>query len=1092
MATKRNGRDIPERSEAEVAGVEVSGAVKRSAENGNGSAARLPGGAQRTPESGMERRDFLKVLGVAGVGATAAGCAGEPDRLIPYLVQPEQVVPGMATWYRTTCRECPAGCGMTIRTREGRAVKAEGNPASPVSHGRLCARGQASLHGLYDPDRVPQALVREGESWSRVNWDRAEQSLAQALAQAGGGAVFLSRPEPGSMDALLDEWCAGAGVRRVRFDTFGHEAILEAHRRLYGRAALPVHDFGQARVVVSFGADFMETWLSPVDYTHGYVEAHAYANGRKGQHIAVSPHQSLTDLNADTWIPARPGTEHLVALAMARLVADRTGGGAAAPVLEGVDPAAMAEAAGVELEEIQLAADAFAEDGPSVAVGPGVGTTTEAATTLAMAVAVLNEAAGNVGRTVRLGPVDDDRATYLELAELVDQMAAGEVSALLVRGPNPLYDLPDRERVAEALANVPFIASFSPWLDETSATAHLLLPDHHFLESWGDHEPRPGVHSLVQPVMTPVFDTKQTGDVLLSVARRAGIPLSSRATTFYDYLREQWQSLQGQAGGTGDFERWWARALQSGVVVTGEYSAPGAAGLAGGASAASGLRNDAVRFAGDGELHLVVYPSYRFYDGRLANRPWLQELPDPVTKHTWGTVVEMNPRTADEYGLDDGHIVEVVTPEGTLELPVWRHPGVREDTIAIQLGQGHEAMGRYARDRGGNPIRLLAPRFDDESGGMIWNQTMATVVPTGRWERQPFSSTQDDVSGRHVFDTVPLEEVAETDRGMVVGAVAAGQGEAVPEAGGLMGPGEESEEEHAPVGHVVRPHPNDAADYSLQESGGFAPAWVEGSPQEYPPPGTHYGEYSETQPRWSMAVDLERCIGCSACQTACVAENNIGLVGPELVAQGRLIQWMRIERYFEDDGDVVHEMDGSAHHRKVTFLPMMCQQCGNAPCEPVCPVYAAYHTPDGLNAQVYNRCVGTRYCANNCPYKVRYFNYFSYEWPEPLNWQLNPDVTVREKGIMEKCTFCVQRIRDSQHKARIEGRQVRDGEIVPACAQTCPGNAIVFGNIKDPNSRVAQVVESNRGFRVFEELNTQSAVVYLKKVTTGAAEGAAH
>ncbi|MEJ2504068.1 MAG: twin-arginine translocation signal domain-containing protein, partial [Gemmatimonadota bacterium] len=450
--------------------VEVSGAALRPEEDGRG----------------MERRDFLKVLGVAGVGATAAGCGGEPDRLIPYLVQPEQTVPGIATWYRTTCRECPAGCGMTVRTREGRAVKAEGNAASPVSHGRLCARGQASLHGLYDPDRIPQALVREGDGWSRVSWDRAEQSLADALAGADGRAVFLSRPEPGAMDALLDAWCDAAGVRRVRFDAFGHEAIREAHRRLYGRAALPIHDFSQARVVVSFGADFMETWLSPVDYTHGYVEAQAYANGHKGEHIAVAPHQSLTDLNADTWIPARPGTEHLVALAMARLVADRTGGGAVASMLDGVDPSALAAAAGVGIEAIQLAAAAFANQGQSVAVGPGVGTTTEAATTLATAVAILNEAAGNVGRTVRLGPADEDRATYGELAELVEQMAAGEVSALLLRGPNPLYELPDRESVAEALGNVPFIASFSPWLDETSATAHLLLPDHHFLESWGD------------------------------------------------------------------------------------------------------------------------------------------------------------------------------------------------------------------------------------------------------------------------------------------------------------------------------------------------------------------------------------------------------------------------------------------------------------------------------------------------------------------------------------------------------------------------------------------------------------------------------
>ncbi len=1045
-------------------------------------------GPQNENGNGMERRDFLKVLGVAGVGATATGCAVEPDRLIPYLVQPEEIVPGISTRYRTTCRECPAGCGMTLETREGRAIKAEGSPASPISHGKLCARGQASLHGLYDPDRIPQAMVPSGDSWSKVSWDRAEQSLAEALQRARGRTVVLSRPEPGSMDRLLDEWSQAVGARHVRYESFDHAPIREAHRRLYGRAALPIYDFEQAEVVVSFGADFMETWISPVDYSHGWVEGHAYRAGRRGEFIAVTPHQSLTDLNADQWIAPRPGTEHLVALALARLVADEKGGGAAAGMVAGVDPAAFAETAGVDIDQLRLAAHAFATR-PSLAVGPGVQTTSAAATTLATAVAALNEAAGNLGTTVRLGQDEPAVAGYREILSLLEDMEAGGVAALLVHGPNPLYDLPDQDRVAAALAEVPFIASFSPWLDETSAQAHLLLPDHHFLEAWGDYDPRPGVHSLIQPVMTPVFDTKQTGDVLLSVARRLGTTLPTRATTFYDYLREQWQGLQGTTGGAGTFDEWWTRALRDGVVVTDEYTQPQSLG---GGAAAGDLTLDVPTLAGDGEFALVVYPSYRFYDGRLANRPWLQELPDPVTKHTWGSVLEMNPRTAEEYGLDNGHIVEVSTPNGTVELPVWLHPGVRQDTIAIQLGQGHERMGRYAQDRGVNAIRLLAPQVDEQSGGLVWIQTTADVTPTGRWERQPFSSDQYDVSGRHLLETVSLEEARKYDTvagAIVAGTVPVGGDEAgAPPEGGLMG-----QLPHEEIGHGPTVHPTETVIPSLQGAGGFAPLDVKGGPADYPPPGTHYGEYSEVRPRWGMAVDLERCIGCSACQTACQAENNIGMVGPELVAQGRLIQWIRIERYFEEEDEgVVHEMDGGATHRKTTFLPMMCQQCGNAPCEPVCPVYASYHTPDGLNAQVYNRCVGTRYCANNCPYKVRYFNYFTYEWPEPLNWQLNPEVTVRSKGIMEKCTFCVQRIRGAQHQARAEGRAVGDGEIKPACAETCPGNAIVFGNIEDPNSRVAQVVESSRGFRVFEELNVQSAVVYLKKVSADGPEGAAH
>ncbi len=1052
---------------------------------------RVPGASDEARGSGIERRDFLKVLGVAGAGAALTGCSDAPDRLLPYVIQQEDVVPGMSTYYRTTCRECPAGCGMTVRTREGRALKAEGSAASPISHGKLCARGQASLHGVYDPDRVPQALVRDAGRWTRVSWDRAEQSLADALGSAAGEAVFLTRPEAGSMDALLDEWCGAMGVRRVKFESFSHGPIRAAYGALYGREAIPIHDFSQAEVVVTFGADFMETWLSPVDYAHGWVESHAYANGRRGRLISVTPHQSLTDLNADEWLPARAGTEHLVALAMARLVGERTGlGGAALGMLPPVDPARAAEAAGVPLERIVAAAEVFANGGRSLAVGPGVGTTGEAATTLALAVAVLNEAAGNVGRAVRPGPAPEGLTSYREMAALVEDMAAGRVSILLVHGPNPLYDLPDRARVEAALSQVPLLASFSPWLDDTAARAHVVLPDHHFLEAWGDYEPRPGVHSLIQPVMTPVFDTKQTGDVLLSVARRAGAPLTTRATTFYDYLRERWHGVQARAGDGGSFDVWWTQALSEGVVVLPE-NASGATAAAPGAGGIARLTAEPAPLAGDGEFALVVYPSYRFYDGRLANRPWLQELPDPISKHTWGTVLEIHPRAADDLGLDDGHIVTVTTPNGSLELPVWRHPGMREDTIAIQLGQGHEHFGRYARDRGVNPTQLLAPAYDAPSGTLAWIQVRAAVTPTGRWERQPFSSTQETESGRDIIEKMTLQEAIAADgaRGAgVAGAVAHGGAAGVApaegtEAGAGTGVAAAEESEGVARTHAHREaHPMEETVWQLQGSGGFAPVPMGAAPQDYPPPGTHYGEYTEAVPRWGMAIDLERCIGCSACQTACQAENNIGMVGPELVAQGRLIQWMRIERYFE------LEEDGTP--RGTNFLPMLCQQCGNAPCEPVCPVYASYHTPDGLNGQVYNRCVGTRYCANNCPYKVRYFNFFSYEWPEPLNWQLNPDVTVREKGIMEKCTFCVQRIRETERRARVDGRVVRDGEIVPACAQTCPGNAIVFGDMKNPESRVVQVALSGRGFRVFDELNTQSAIVYLQPVVTHATEGA--
>jgi anaerobic selenocysteine-containing dehydrogenase/Fe-S-cluster-containing dehydrogenase component len=1022
--------------------------------------------------NGIERRQFLKVLGASGAGAGLAACKGGPtgaEKLIPYVIPEEDIVPGVSTWYRTTCRECEAGCGISVATREGRAIKAEGNPLSPISRGKLCARGQASLHGLYDPDRIRTALTRGAGGWERIGWDDAEARLLAALNENRGRGVFLTHGTTGTMDRLLDAFCAEFGLERVRYEPFALEPIRAAHRLLFGQDMVPVHDFSNAEVVVTFGADFLETWISPNDYTQGFVRAHAYSQGRRGTLISVTPHQSLTDMNADEWLPIVPGTEHLVALALARIIVD--GGaqaGGAAALLGTVDVGAYAGAAGVSPERLRQVAAVFANGGRSLAVGPGVASSHAAATQVAAAVAVLNSVAGNLGATVQFVEREHAASTagsYADMQRLVARMAAGEVGALLVHGPNPVYSLPDGDAVRAALERVAFVASFSPLLDETAERATLLLPDHHFLESWGDHVPRTSTITLVQPVMLPVFDTKQTGDVLLAVGRRAGAGFAAEAATFQDYLRARWQrEIHPAAGTDAPFDAWWRETLTVGSVTrpstVGVAPAVSAEGLA-----AVGFQSRPADFGGPADApHLVVYPSSRFFDGRLANRPWLQELPDPVSKFTWGSWVEVNPELADELGLDNGHIAEVETPRGTLRLPAWRHPGTRRDVIAIQLGQGHTALGTYAKDRGVNPIALLEPVAEDASGGLVWFQTRATLRNTGRWRRPTQAGLHSDQRGRGIAQAMKLEDAMAADlrRGLpVAGAVAAAP--EPPDTGGY-GP----------------QHPMDAQVTQLQGTAGFRPERLDASPTGFPPPGTHYGEYSNAQPRWAMAIDLERCTGCSACITACYAENNIGIVGPEQVAKGRILQWMRLERYFEGEGEDL----------QTRFLPMLCQHCGTAPCEPVCPVYAAYHTPDGLNAQVYNRCVGTRYCANNCPYKVRVFNWFTWEWPEPLNWQLNPDVTVREKGVMEKCTFCVQRIRKAENEARLEERGVRDGDITPACAQTCPGEAIVFGNIRDPNARVTRVAASGRGYRVLDFLNTQSAVIYLRKISEHADEPA--
>jgi molybdopterin-containing oxidoreductase family iron-sulfur binding subunit len=549
---------------------------------------------------------------------------------------------------------------------------------------------------------------------------------------------------------------------------------------------------------------------------------------------------------------------------------------------------------------------------------------------------------------------------------------------------------------------------------ETAVAADWILPSHHELESWGDAEVRPGVWGLGQPVLSPLFDTRAAEDVLLQAAEAGGLGIDLGAPDFATYLqnawRERWQASAGaEEGAAGGFEAWWRAALQRG----GHWSE--AAGSAGAPDLASGLGEYAFSFAepgGDGDFDLVVYPTVQFYDGRGANRSWMQELPDPVTKVVWGSWVEIHPETAGPLGLETGDLVEVSSPAGTVTAPAFLYEGIRPDAVAIPIGQGHSAYGRNARDRGVNPLDLLEGDADARAGTLALAGTRVEVAATGEAGDLVVAQGSDSDLDREIAEMMGVDEARSA---------------------------------------------MDAHEVDLTQL--VEAAWDSDPQSPY---------------RWGMTIDLNACTGCSACVTACYSENNVPVVGEERCAQGREMSWLRIERYFEEtaDGDF-----------QVAHVPMLCQHCGDAPCEPVCPVYATYHNPEGLNVQVYNRCVGTRYCSNNCPYKVRRFNWFGYEFPYPLNLQLNPDVTVREKGVMEKCSFCVQRINRAKVEAKEEGRLVGDGEVVTACQSACPTEAITFGNLKDPTSRVSQIARGARNYHVLGELNTRPAVNYLKDVT---------
>jgi len=891
-------------------------------------------------------------------------------------------------------------------------------------------------------------MVREGEGFRSIGWDEAEGILAQRL-QEGDNHFFISGRSGPAFRELVSQFLSNVGGTRVEYEALSEAPLREATRIAFGRNVLPSYDFAGARLVYSFGADFLETWLSPVAYHRGFARmAGVDDHGTKGRFVFLSPRLSLTGQNADEWVPVRPGSEALLALAMAHVIAGD--GGDARPyqaVLAAYEPRSVEEASGVPAEEIEALARRFMAEGPSLAVGPGVAGHHRNATAANLAVLILNAVAGNVGRTLLLQAVDQG-APARPFAELRSAMGAMDrAGVVMVHGTNPAYSLPPSSEFGEAFRKAGFRVSFASAMDETAAMADLILPDRHALEAWGDSSPRPGLFTLQQPAMqaVPHFSSKQTGDVLLSVAARMGVDLG--AQTFFDFLRGQWRNVHSLAARRADFDAFWREALRRGVVDVPGARTEGPVSLR---SPDTALSFDVPALDGDGEFALMVYPSPRFGDGRHANRPWLQELPDPVSKMTWHSWLEVNPETAARMGLRTGDVARVRSPHGEVEVPVWCYPGIREDTVALAMGGGHTSFGRFADGNGVNAMVLLPAEVEQPSGALLHLVTRVTLEATGN--RRPLATIEgsSEQYDRPIAPAVALSTLGHGGTG-----------------------GQETEGEHGEGGHGELKE--------IQAMGGFAPVVTEGKPEDFPLEGSRYGQYDpESNPRWAMAIDLDKCTGCSACVTACQSENNVPWVGEEQVVMGRDMHWIRMERYYETV-DASHP--GAVDIR---FLPMICQHCGNAPCEPVCPVYAAYHTPEGLNAQVYNRCVGTRYCANNCPYKVRVFNWFGFsDVPEPMNWGYNPDVTVRSNGVMEKCSFCVHRIREAQNRARIEGRRpLRDGEVIPACQQSCPAEAIVFGNIRDPHSRVAQVSQGQRSYRVLDALiNTQPAVTYLKKVT---------
>jgi molybdopterin-containing oxidoreductase family iron-sulfur binding subunit len=844
----------------------------------------------------------------------------------------------------------------------------------------------------------------------------------------------------------MDEWVRALGARpRIVYEPLGYEALRAANRITFGRDAVPQYAIGESAYLLSFGADFLETWLSPVEYGGGLAQMHGFANGRAGTFVQIEPRLSMTGANADEWIRNAPGSEGILALALLKVIVEEglqasdVDVGSLREAVKDVDVAATAKATGVPAEMIVRVAKDFARSKAGLAIGGGAAAAGSNGTTSMVAVNLLNVAAGAVGTRVRfVGDAALSRVNpYADMVKLVESMGKGEIEVLVLVGVNPVYGMPPKSGFSDALAKVPIVVTLASRANETTARAHVVLPTLHPLESWGDYEVQGGILGLLQPTMGPVpiggkpVDAKVTGDVLLTIGRQALGSEEGKGplkwATFEELLNEEWQKKAKEY--RTSFAEFWEEAQRRGGVWG--QTAPTPISLR---KDAARVSQESLKLEGDGSYTLIVYPSNRFFDGRDADKSWLQETPDPVTQVAWDAWVEVSPETAKQMGLERGDLVKLTSPNGSIELPAYPYEFLHPGTVAVQMGQGHSFPGSYATGApvkgatnpqpatflnvGASPLALLGGPADPSSGGLLYLGVKVALAKTGARRTLPVPQGTFDQNDRELAQHIGLDAAKELE---------------------LRGKSPE--------------HTN--------------------LPSMYP--SITYPEY-----RWGMSVDVDLCTGCSACVVACQSENNVPVTGREQVAYGRKQQWLRLERW----------QDGSDTKPLNSFLPMFCQHCDVAPCEPVCPVYAAYHTREGLNGQVYNRCVGTRYCGNACIYHVRYFNWYNYVWPAPLDLQLNPDVTVRQAGVMEKCTMCIQRIQVAKDHARNEGRQVKDGDMQTACQQTCPTRAITFGNLKDGSSQVSKLSRSPRAYHVLEEVGTRPAVTYLKKVVRGSEQGA--
>jgi molybdopterin-containing oxidoreductase family iron-sulfur binding subunit len=935
------------------------------------------------------RRDFLKVFGYSiASAAILASCKRPIQNAIPYVIQPPEVTPGKALYYASSFYDGHEYASIVVKTRDGRPIKIEGNNLSSFNREGTTARVQASVLSLYDDARLKGP--REGNK--PAEWELIDKKITDELAginSKGGKIVLLTSGiiSPTTIKLIHQFGESFKNFEWVTYDPISYSAILEANSLCFGKAVIPDYHFAKAKIVVSVNADFLGAWVAPVHFIPGYVSRRKLDNGEKDmlQHIHIESGMSLTGSNADRRIKIRPSEEKALLTDLYNRIAEKTG----ADKLPG----------SVFKEDLSpLAGSLLASRGRSIVISGSNNIEIQ------IIVNMINSLLGNYTDCI-------DFHSNLNIASgidnrtenLVTDLNAGKVGALIMYNVNPAYDYPEADKFIAGLKKAELTVNMAVKQNETVGKAKYECPVNHYLESWDDAEVIPGQLSLMQPCINQLFDTRSFQDSLLK--------WSGSSVQYHDYLMAAWEKEYFPGSGISGFRNFWNSSLRNGVF---SYNLPLAKQMV--------LDKEALRRVSGssednqtGKFEIILTESVALGTGMHANNPWLMELPDPVSRQCWENVAAISISDAEKLGISTGMLVKLTED---LTLPAFIQPGQAEGTVSVSLGYGHTDSGQVCNNVGVN----LYPHVRRADGRLVYGFVTDKIENTSRVTELALTQVHYSMEGRPIVRETELSKYR-TD----------------PSSGNELH--KEFEKEHRTLYPEVR----------------------------------HNGFH------WGLAIDLNSCVGCNACVIACQAENNIPVVGKDQVMRRRIMHWIKIDRYYSDTPD----------DPRVYFQPLACQHCDNAPCENVCPVSATNHSSEGLNQVAYNRCVGTKYCINNCPYKVRRFNWYRYTNNKAFDFNtasdlgrlvLNPDVTVRERGVVEKCSFCVQRIQEKKLQAKLEKRTLADNEIKTACMQACPSGAIVFGNLNDPDSKVSKLFSDPRCYHLLEELHTLPNTGYLTKV----------